>query len=84
MKVVVESDDLITSTMLADELNLTRPQVSNWIKRHDSFPAPVLVVGTTIRLYSRAACYHWVKVYLTEQVLPAVRVLGAIKEGDPE
>lgn len=82
-EIVVNPDDLVTSTMLADELGLTRPQVANWIKRHEGFPAPVLAVGPNVRLYSRKACHQWIRAYLTEQVLPATKILGAM-EGDSE
>lgn len=62
MIVTVDTDDLVTLTMLCDELGVMPATLSNWIARSASFPAPVLTIGTgpkPHRLYSRTAVLAW-------------------------
>ena len=68
----VDPDDLVTPAMIAEDLDVSRPTVSNWIKRRKTtgFPLPVLVIGDTnpTTLYSRRVVFTWMRARLNGTV----------------
>jgi hypothetical protein len=75
----VDADDLATSKMIADELDMGHSTILNWVSRHESFPAPVLTVGPT-KIYSRQAVVKWISVYLGQRVAKTVEVLRKLDD----
>lgn len=39
------SDDLVGVSDIAERLGVTPAAVSNWHKRHDTFPQPAMIIG---------------------------------------
>lgn len=58
--VTVDVDDLVTPSMIAAELGVSRQGVSNWIARYGDFP-PAIITKERVRLYSRRAVLAWVE-----------------------
>jgi phage terminase Nu1 subunit (DNA packaging protein) len=60
---LIETDDIINSTEIAELFGVSQPAVSNWKKRHDDFPKPFHVVrgygGVEYSLYLRHVIIAW-------------------------
>jgi len=55
---VVEIEDLLTTTQIADLIGVSRQRVEALRKEHDDFPAPVGRVGRQ-QVWHRDAIYEW-------------------------
>lgn len=57
-----ELDDLAGVGELALELGVSRQAISNWAKRHESFPKPLRIFQMG-PIYSRKAVHSWIRVH---------------------
>lgn len=59
---MIETNDLMTSSQVSEALMVSRAAVSNWKTRPDNgFPKPIIVLSET-PLYSRAEVRAWARV----------------------
>jgi len=56
---MVDLNDIVGITDIADELNLTLAAVSQWRTRYDTFPKPIKVISNSIPLYSLQQVLNW-------------------------
>lgn len=60
---LIETDNIITSSQIAAMLGVAPSAVSNWKKRHKDFPEPIFVAPTTqgppISLYDVEKVLAW-------------------------
>lgn len=73
---LVESEELIAPSDIAQILMVVPSAVSNWINRHENFPAPVAVVakGKT-SLWIKSEVIAWYRSYIGEARLNTMREL---------
>lgn len=82
---LIDTDDIITSSEIAELLGVKASAVSNWKKRHEDFPKPFFAQigygGVEYSLYLRPQVIAWYKErYGVGQVAEQIERLQRLKE----
>jgi hypothetical protein len=56
---IVDTNDLVGVSDIAEILGVTNAAVSNWKERDSSWPKPVIVLSKSIPIYSLKAVIQW-------------------------
>lgn len=56
--VTVDTDDLVTVKVIAERFEIKASAVTNWVRRYEDFPAPLIVVDH-VKLWSWQQVKAW-------------------------